>query len=340
MPLEHPFVVVATACLISAAFLWLGAEAGAEARYQSRPVFWGLSVAGAVLVGCGVWWPGHVMPAPDLWNASAGHEPLYAWSLALAWALSGIGMATCARQKDLPAFGAIAVGGAVLAYVHGMVITPQMFRLVWAASLGGPGPLLLLLTSSLVTIHVVHNRSGIVRAVRGCAVMITAVVLSLVAAASVPPASAQPLPVLREPAGGRPARARHAAAVRREADGGRRIIVASAVGACGDLPGQPDPAADARLLRDEARCGRAGVLFEAPGAGPVVHRPRRLQAGQRHLRPQLRRPGAASRSASACGPCPCRRCGSRASAATNSSSRDGSAGQEGGARNGQRLIEA
>jgi diguanylate cyclase len=194
MPLEHPFVVVATACLISAAFLWLGAELGAEARYQSRPVFWGLSVAGAVLVGCGVWWPGHVMPAPDSWNASAGHEPLYAWSLALAWALSGIGMATCARQKDLPAFGAIAVGGAVLAYVHGMVITPQMFRLVGAASLGGPGPLLLLLTSSLVTIHVVHNRSGIVRAVRGCAVMITAVVLSLVAAASVPPASASPSP--------------------------------------------------------------------------------------------------------------------------------------------------
>ena len=55
---------------------------------------------------------------------------------------------------------------------------------------------------------------------------------------------------------------------------------------------QPDAAADAALLREppRRRCD-AGRRQERP-AGPPLHRPRRLQAGQRHLRPQRRRPRA------------------------------------------------
>jgi diguanylate cyclase (GGDEF)-like protein len=190
MPSGYPPSVIATACLVSAALLWLGAELSAEARLRSRPLFCGLTGAGAVLVGCGVWWPGHMMPATDSWSASIGYESLYAWGLALAWSISGIGTAACARQKALPALGAMVVVGAMVAYVHAMMVTPQVFRLALAGTPGGPGLSLLLLTSALVAIHVELTKSGVVRVVRAFAALVAAVVLSLIAAASLPEVSA------------------------------------------------------------------------------------------------------------------------------------------------------
>src|SRR2546421_10202873 len=176
---------VASAVGFSAVLLWLGAELAAEAGSRSRSVFWGLTGASVVLIACGVWWPAHVMPAPGTWSASNGWEALLAWLLALAWATCILAAAAFATPNTLPAFGGFAMAGVLAAYVHAMMVTPQLLRLTSDDMHAVPGLVLLTSALALGALHGRQARAAVVRVVRASAAPVAAPGLSCGAAAPV-----------------------------------------------------------------------------------------------------------------------------------------------------------
>src|SRR6516165_10716874 len=122
---------------ISAALLWIGAEAFAAARARAGSAMRRLQGCALVLAGCGVWWPGHFAGVAD----DAGFTLLgFSVGGLLAWTLAGVAFLTAvaATRRTLPAFAGLAVATLLLAYGHSVFATPALFRAV--APLGPWGP--------------------------------------------------------------------------------------------------------------------------------------------------------------------------------------------------------
>src|SRR5205085_2451678 len=167
-----------------------GAELAAEARTRSGVLRVSLCGAAAALIACGVWWPGHLMPADGGWTAPTGWEPLIGWMLAFGWGACCMGAARFAHHTTLPACAAFAVTGVIASYVHAMMWSPQFFRLASAFGHGVPGLALVLATAALALLHVDSARSSLRRARVVPALMVGAMSSFIAAAAPAAPAVA------------------------------------------------------------------------------------------------------------------------------------------------------
>jgi hypothetical protein len=119
---------------------------GAHARVRSSRR---LSIVALLIVGCGLWWPGHFLEPGD---ASSGGIPLIAAALALA--LAGLAGATAVvtTRKTLPAFAGLALLTLGVAYAHSLFATPGLFRASAAIGSWGPAGAILALAATLVGI--------------------------------------------------------------------------------------------------------------------------------------------------------------------------------------------
>ena len=224
-----------------------------------------------------------------------GGIPLVAAALALA--LAGLAGATAlvTTRKTLPAFAGLALLTLGVAYAHSLFATPGLFRASAALGSWGPAGAILVLATMLVGLGLEFKPSRKVRVAR------VARRGDRRPAADAgrrragrrrrrrccrpgprrccsPPWS-RPARCCSRPLGARAGPRPRAGAARRR----RRRRAAGR---------QPDPAADPRLLRGPPRRRRDQGRRQRQPPGAAVHRPRRLQAGQRHLRPLDRRPRA------------------------------------------------
>ena len=271
------------AYVVSAALLGLGCHLLAATRLRPHLASRRLKVAAILLGACGLWWPGHFLAYPAA-AGDAGARDLVAALLALALIACCTAAAAVASRRTLPAFAGLSVLTVLVAYVHAMFATPGLFRAGPVADGWGPGVAVVVLAAALTVLQLelpAGRRSSLVRA---SAALLAAMLLTLVAAA----------PGLAD----RAARDRLGTGVDGRRAGRRRRRPPPAcpgrarIGPrSGPPPGsgdadrrQPDPAAHPRLFRGPARRGgHPGRRHRRP-ARPAVHRPRRLQAGQRHLR--------------------------------------------------------
>jgi diguanylate cyclase (GGDEF)-like protein len=189
---SHRLLPCIAAFAISAALLWLGAEVFASARQRARLQSWRLKACAVLLMGCGLWWPGHFLATID---TSSGFFSVPAVSIGLALALAGLAAASAvaATRKTLPAFAGFAALTLLVAYGHSLLATPGLFRLTMALGAWGPGGGVFLLATALVAMALEFKPSHKAFAARGTAAAIGAGLITL--AAAVPmggPAAAEP----------------------------------------------------------------------------------------------------------------------------------------------------
>jgi diguanylate cyclase (GGDEF)-like protein len=189
---SHRLLPCIAAFAISAALLWLGAEVFASARQRARLLSWRLKACAVLLMGCGLWWPGHFLVTID---TSGGFFSIPAVAIGLALTLAGLAAASAvaATRKTLPAFAGFAALTLLVAYGHSHLATPGLFRLTMAVGSWGPGGGVFLLATALVAMALEFKPSHKAFAARGTAAAIGAGLITL--AAAVPmggPAAAEP----------------------------------------------------------------------------------------------------------------------------------------------------
>ncbi|MCE9659174.1 MAG: EAL domain-containing protein [Burkholderiales bacterium] len=180
---------------ISAALLWLGAGVFATARARNLRSSRRLVLVALLIVGCGLWWPGHFLEPGE---ASGGGIALVAAALALA--LAGLAGATAlvTTRKTLPAFAGFAVLTLGVAYAHTLFATPGLFRASAAVGSWGPAGAILLLVMALVGIALDVKPGGKVRTTRFLGAAAGALLLTLAAAAPGEASAAAPMPAWTE----------------------------------------------------------------------------------------------------------------------------------------------
>ena len=175
---------------ISAALLWLGAGVFAMARMRTLRNSRRLLVVALLIVGCGLWWPGHFLEPGETTNGRLGGIPLVAAALALA--LAGLAGATAVvtTRKTVPAFAGLALLTLGVAYAHSLFATPGLFRASAAIGSWGPAVAILVLATALVGIAMEFKPGRKVHAARGVGAAIGALLLTLAAASPGEAASA------------------------------------------------------------------------------------------------------------------------------------------------------
>ena len=277
---------------ISAFLLWLGSEVFAAARQRAESAQGcRLKACALLLAGLGLWWPGHFLAPLDAAGGGALGIPFVAG--ALAWVLAGLAIVTAvaATRKTLPAFAGLAVVTLLVAYgalgVRDAGTVPRSDRVRRL----GPG--LAVFDPGDDPGRAWRSNSAPAASSASCASPAPCSaprLLTLAAAVSAACRAGAGAGLGRGAArrrGGRARaddarRARRQRPARRRADAARRQRRADGR--------QPDPAADAGLLRGPPRRRRDQGRRQLEPARAALHRPRRLQAGQRHLRPLDRRP--------------------------------------------------
>lgn len=167
---------------ISAALLWLGAEVFAAARARTQRSSRRRLAAALVIVGSGLWWPGHFLePAEAAGGLAGGISPVAAL---LALALAGLAGATAVAGtcKTLPAFAGLALLTLTVAYAHTVFATPGLFRKSTAIGPWGPCVAILILATALVVIGLEFKPSRKVCAARATCAALGALLLTLAAA--------------------------------------------------------------------------------------------------------------------------------------------------------------
>jgi diguanylate cyclase len=174
---------------ISAALLWLGAGVFAMARQRALRSSRRLLIVALLIVGCGLWWPGHFLEPGEAPNGTLG-IPLVAAALALA--LAGLAGATAVvtTRKTLPAFAGLALLTLSVAYAHSLFATPGLFRASAAIGSWGPAGAILVLATALVGIAMEFKPSRKVHAARMVGAAIGALLLTLATASPGEAASA------------------------------------------------------------------------------------------------------------------------------------------------------
>ena len=185
MPVPEPILIAVSFCLASG-LLWLGAEMATLASTRPMPVSVALTVVAALLAACGLWWPGHALPAEGLRSTND-----------LLNALAALLLAVCAGATGARANGSNKVWGLVgvvfmlmAAYGHAMLAAPGLFRLARTAGDVGAGAALITLCAALVGAQLRYGmaRSGPV--LRIAAVLVAAAIVCLGAVMSAGPVTA------------------------------------------------------------------------------------------------------------------------------------------------------
>ena len=167
---------------IGGALVWLGLALLGGARRRTGAGRQQLLGATVMVIGCGLWWPGHFFdPGPVPGGAVAG-IPLAAGLLALAFAALVVATAECLSRRLWPAAAGLAIGTLLVAYGHAMFATPGLFRAALAAGAWGPTVAVAALAIVLVAGAVDWKASGSRTGWRLAAA--TAVALMLTAAAA------------------------------------------------------------------------------------------------------------------------------------------------------------
>jgi len=167
--------------------LWLGAGVFSVARARSLRSSRRLALVALLVVGCGLWWPGHFLEPGEA--ASGGGIPLVAATLALA--LAGLAGATAlvTTRKTLPAFAGLALLTLSAAYAHSLFATPGLFRASATFGSWGPAGAILGLAAALVGIGLQSKSSRKLRAARVLAAAGGALILTFAAATPAQPGS-------------------------------------------------------------------------------------------------------------------------------------------------------
>ena len=187
---SHRLLPCIAGFVISAALLWLGSEVFAAARARAQRSGRRLLGAAVVILGSGIWWPGHFLEPVDVAANTAGGIMLVAAVLALALAALAGATAVAATRKTLPAFAGLALLTLAVAYAHTLFATPGLFRA--SASIGpwGPSLAILVLATALVLIGLEFKPSRKVRAARASGAALGALLLTLATASPGDAASA------------------------------------------------------------------------------------------------------------------------------------------------------
>ena len=187
---SHRLLPCIAGFVISAALLWLGSEVFAAARARAQRSGRRLLGAAVVMLGSGIWWPGHFLEPADVAANTAGGIMLVAAILALALAALAGATAVAATRKTLPAFAGLALLTLVVAYAHTLFATPGLFRASAAIGPWGPSLAILVLATALVLIGLEFKPSRKVRAARASGAALGALLLTLATASPVDAASA------------------------------------------------------------------------------------------------------------------------------------------------------
>ena len=118
------------AFVIAAVLLWLGTEILSAARRRTGAPRQRLIAAAVMLIGCGLWWPGHFLDPGHGAGATPTGIPLAAGLLALVLAAAALASAESASRRAWPALAACSLGTLFVAYGHAMFATPALFRAV------------------------------------------------------------------------------------------------------------------------------------------------------------------------------------------------------------------
>jgi diguanylate cyclase (GGDEF)-like protein len=169
---------------IGAALVWLAAELLGATRRQTGGERQRMRAATVMVLGCGLWWPGHFFDPGALPGGAIGGIPLAAGLLALALAAAIVATGECLTRRQWPAAAGLAVGTLFLAYGHGMFATPGLFRAAMAGGASGPAVAVLLLVTCLVAAAVEWTRPAVRVGVRVGTAVGTAAILTAAAALS------------------------------------------------------------------------------------------------------------------------------------------------------------
>jgi diguanylate cyclase (GGDEF)-like protein len=178
-------------CLIAAALLWLGPEIGAAAQTRPRRLARGLRASAVALTTCGLWWPGHLAAGAEVPGADAGLVAVAAWAAALALALLATLAAAAATRKTAIACAALSVVAVLLAYGHAMVAMPGLFRAAVLVGPWAPGVSALLVSGTLIGVHVKGQPQRRPRVLRAAMALVLGALLAL--AVAVAPGAPDPM---------------------------------------------------------------------------------------------------------------------------------------------------
>jgi diguanylate cyclase (GGDEF)-like protein len=161
---------------ISAVLLWLGSEVFAAARLRERGSGRRLKACALLLVGCGLWFPGHFL-APL--QAGSG----LSLTSALAWVLAGLAMLTAvaATRRTLPAFAGLTVVTLLVAYGYSVFATPGLFRAMLVLGAWGTPLSVFFLATTLVGLGLEFKPGRKLTAMRIGAAALCAVLMTMAA---------------------------------------------------------------------------------------------------------------------------------------------------------------
>lgn len=160
--------------LLCTLLLWLGSELLVSAEARVAPVGPALTVIGIMLCAIALWWPSHLL-RPTVVQAADGDMP-WLWPWLPAIALAGLAHA-CALlwRRGRPGWAVVAgVALPMAAYVHAIFSAPGMFRLPQTTLWLGAGSLTLLLSASLVALHLRLPKRRFGRGLHGAGCLVAA----------------------------------------------------------------------------------------------------------------------------------------------------------------------
>ena len=171
---------------LAAGLLWLATETAALAAGRPRPVAVALTSVAVLLAACGLWWPGHLLPADAARGTTTLLNALPA--LLLAVCAGATGTFASGRRQFLVLVGVVFM--LMAAYGHAMLAAPGLFRLARTAGGLGAGAALVVLCAALVAAQLRYGNARSGPVLRVAAVLVAAAVTCLGAFVSAAPLSA------------------------------------------------------------------------------------------------------------------------------------------------------
>ncbi len=179
-------VIIVVSFALSSGLLWLATETAALAAGRPQPVAVALMGVAALLAACGLWWPGHLLPADSGRGTGTLLNALPA--LLLAVCAGATGSWATGRRTFLVIVGVVVM--LMAAYGHAMLAAPGLFRLARTAGGLGAGVALLALCAALIAAQLRYGESRGGPVLRLAAVLVAGAITCLGAFVSAAPVSA------------------------------------------------------------------------------------------------------------------------------------------------------
>jgi len=176
--LQDP-LVLACGLVLSASLLWLGCSVSAAGRSRPGALSTELDVTAMLLIGTGVWWPGHLMAAAGTLIADPAWRSVVIWAIGLGLAFAARATVSAIRRRTVGAAAVGVLGTVLLVLVHVLLAAPAAFY-VWGPSVNwAPGAWVLALAAALLLLSSVHAQTRAARVARVAAAVMAASMLSL-----------------------------------------------------------------------------------------------------------------------------------------------------------------